>query len=325
MEDITAVTGIPEVRRLNDNLQTLTGTSAPKYTPAIGRLRPQLVQLSTDVANEPPVAAFTANCVGQTYPNQCAFDAGGSSDDAGIVSYNWDWGNGRSETKTIPTVRNTWASPGIYTVTLKVTDAGGLTGYYSAQVTVGSPPPNQPPTVQMRSGYPQGGESFMEGVSVDFSAMATDPEDGVVPSAGYSWSSNIDGFLGTGGTLFGQQLSVGTHTITVTATDSKGATGTASITITITPKPTNQPPVADFTWTCTGQAYPHQCAFNASASTDDKGIVSYNWQWGNGRSETKAISTVRNTWASAGTYTVTLTVTDTDGATASVSKQVDVP
>jgi probable HAF family extracellular repeat protein len=324
MEDITAVTGVPEVRRLNDNLQTLTGTAAPSTNPTFGRLRPQLVQLTKTQSNTPPVATFTANCVGQNYPTQCAFDASGSTDDAGIVSYAWDWGNGRSETKTVPTVRNTWSAPGVYTVTLKVTDAGGLSGYYSAQVTVGTLPPNQPPTVQIKPGYPDDGMSFPEGVLLPFAAIATDPEDGIIPSPNYSWSSSIDGFLGTGATITAPLLSVGTHTITVTATDSQGATGTKSFSITITPKPANQPPVASFTWNCTGLNL-HQCAFDATSSTDDNGIVSFKWDWGNGRSETKGIYTVRNTWASAGTYTVTLTVTDTGGLTASTSQQVVVP
>ena len=88
--------------------------------------------------------------------------------------------------------------------------------------------------------------------------------------------------------------------------------------------PSDAPPVAGFNWTCTGQVYPHQCLFT-STSTDDVGIASYKWDWGNGRSETKVLSTARNTWASAGTYNVKLTVTDTKGQTNSVMVPVTVP
>jgi probable HAF family extracellular repeat protein len=137
MEDITAVTGVPEVRRLNDNLQTLTGTVPPTGSPSLSNPLPKLVQLTVAPSgNLPPVASFTVNCAGQTYPNQGAFVASGSTDDLGIVSYKWDWGNGRSEAKTRNTVRNTWAAAGTYTVTLTVTDAGGLTGTSSQQVAV---------------------------------------------------------------------------------------------------------------------------------------------------------------------------------------------
>ncbi|HEX7981034.1 MAG TPA: PKD domain-containing protein [Gemmatimonadaceae bacterium] len=307
MEDISNVAGVPEVKRLNDNLQTLTGTQ--NYG------MPRLVQLTvTQGGNKPPVARFTVNCVGQSNPTQCAFDASGSTDDAGIVSYKWDWGNGRGETWSIPTVRNTWASPGVYTVTLTVSDAGGLSGTTSMRVQVG---PNKPPTVQMYPGYGQGG-TFQQG-PIDFKAIGMDPEDGVIPNPGYSWTSSIDGFLGTGSSITVSTLSLGTHTITVTVTDSKGATASTSITVTVIP------PKASFTWTCSGQALPHQCAFDASASTDPAGIVSYKWDWGNGRSETHTTPTVRNTWASAGTYTVTLVVTNGLGDMTVKVQQVAVP
>jgi len=44
------------------------------------------------------------------------------------VSYRWDWGNGRSETKTGKTTRNSWAASGVYPVTLIVKDSKGQTG-----------------------------------------------------------------------------------------------------------------------------------------------------------------------------------------------------
>jgi PKD repeat protein len=170
--------------------------------------------------NQAPVARYTITC-----PTlQCTADASASTDDVGIVSYAWNWGNGRSEIKTVPTVKNTWATAGTYTVTLTVKDAGGRASSVAKQVVIPTP-------------------------------------------AG------------------------------------------------------NRAPVARFTITCPTR----QCSADASASTDDVGIVSYAWNWGNGRSETKTVPTVKNTWASAGTYTVTLTVRDAGGLTGSVSKQVTIP
>jgi len=319
MEDVTTITAIPEIHRLNDNLQTLASnySGAPSGTSVL----PRLVQLSVSpTGNKPPVAAFTANCTGQSTPNQCAFDATSSTDDVAIMSYRWDWGNGRSETRATPTVRNTWASPGVYNITLTVTDGAGLTSSVTKAVTVNGGT-NQPPTIRLAT---QTGTTIFQGQAIFLNAFATDPEDGNLPASSLSWTSSIDGALGTG-TPSVTTLSVGTHTITVAATDSRGAITRASLIVYVVPVPSNQPPVAFFTNSCTGQSRPHQCAFDASASWDDAGIVSYKWDWGNGRSETKTGSTTRNTWASAGTYWVSLTVTDASGLTSTMVRQVTVP
>jgi subtilisin family serine protease/PKD repeat protein len=66
-------------------------------------------------------------------------------------------------------------------------------------------------------------------------------------------------------------------------------------------------PVSRFTWSCNSKGG-RGCTFNGTSSTDDKGIVSYNWDFGDGTTGTG--STVSKTYASRGTYTVTLTVSD---------------
>jgi PKD repeat protein len=56
-------------------------------------------------------------------------------------------------------------------------------------------------------------------------------------------------------------------------------------------------------------------SFDASASTDDKGIASYSWDFdaSNGITSEAIGKTATRTYAAAGNYTVTLTVTDTSG------------
>lgn len=84
--------------------------------------------------------------------------------------------------------------------------------------------------------------------------------------------------------------------------------------------PTNQPPVASFTWSCTGLS----CTFNGTGSSDPDGsIASYNWTISSGTSVSTASSFSR-TFPSARTFTLTLTVTDNQGATNSTTQTITV-
>jgi dienelactone hydrolase len=90
---------------------------------------------------------------------------------------------------------------------------------------------NASPTATLTS---PGAGSFAQGASVTFTGSGSDPEDGTLTGASLTWTSSIDGAIGTGTTFSKSNLSVGTHTITLTAKDSQNATGTATVVITIT-------------------------------------------------------------------------------------------
>jgi len=66
--------------------------------------------------------------------------------------------------------------------------------------------------------------------------------------------------------------------------------------------------------------------FDPSASTDDVGIVSYEWVFGEGLAPVSAtnVGDIQYTFLDAGTHTITLTVTDAGGLKDSASKQVTV-
>jgi hypothetical protein len=79
----------------------------------------------------PPVARFTASCAGVS----CSFDAGASSDPDGTVqSYRWDFGDGAGGSGRSAT--HSYGQAAGYTVTLTVTDDGGVTGTVSRTVTL---------------------------------------------------------------------------------------------------------------------------------------------------------------------------------------------
>jgi subtilisin family serine protease len=77
------------------------------------------------------------------------------------------------------------------------------------------------------------------------------------------------------------------------------------------PPPADQAPLAKFTWSCRRG----RCTFDATSSTDDHGIASYAWSYGDGATASSAaeLVTTSHTYTIAGTYTVTLTLTDSAG------------
>jgi hypothetical protein len=117
--------------------------------------------------------------------------------------------------------------------------ANGFTGWFIDDVVVTGAsscggPGNTAPAVTLAA--PANGATFVEGTSVTFSGSATDAEDGPLTGA-LSWTSNLDGAIGSGGSFSTSTLSVGSHTITAAVTDSGGLPGSDTVGITITADP----------------------------------------------------------------------------------------
>jgi subtilisin family serine protease len=78
----------------------------------------------TPVVDQPPYASFNTRCP----KGQCIFDASNSTDDRGILSYTWDFGDGSEPfTTTAITITHDYSSPDKYIITLIVADTGGQT------------------------------------------------------------------------------------------------------------------------------------------------------------------------------------------------------
>jgi hypothetical protein len=113
-------------------------------------------------------------------------------------------------------------------------ETGGTTDsvdVYAAGFTIGGGPGNTPPVVTITA--PGNGSSVQVGTSVTFTGTATDVEDGTI-SGSLTWSSSINGTIGSGASFSTSSLSAGTHTITASVTDSAGAPGSAQITLNVT-------------------------------------------------------------------------------------------
>jgi hypothetical protein len=102
-------------------------------------------------------------------------------------------------------------------------------------------PINNPPAVTITA--PADGSSFDVGTSIAFAGTANDVEDGNL-SSGLSWTSSIDGPIGSGASFNTSSLSLGSHLITAQVTDSGGAPGSDSITVNVTDPNSNGPQTA---------------------------------------------------------------------------------
>ena len=237
-----------------------------------------------------PSAALTATCTGLS----CQLDASASSDDAGVASYSWSFGDGGSGSG-VATSR-TYASRGTYTVTLTVADAAGNTDTASRQVAV--------------DGLPTAAFTVScSGRTCSFDGSGSG-DDGTIAS--HAWLFG-DGASASGVTATHTYAASGTYTARLTVTDDAGQTATTTRTVDL-----DLPPTAAFSVSCSLLA----CSFDGSASSDDLGIASYAWSFGDGASGSGV--TASRTYASGGSYAVRLTVTDTGGQTASRTKTVTV-
>jgi PKD repeat protein len=87
----------------------------------------------TDPIDAPPVAVLSAPDSGLTNTT-LTFDGSGSTDDVGINTYSWDFGDGTTDSSA--TVQHTYTTPNTYTVTLTVSDLALQTHTASHTITI---------------------------------------------------------------------------------------------------------------------------------------------------------------------------------------------
>ena len=172
---------------------------------------------------------------------------------------------------------------------------GGSGGCESA----GSPPPNSPPTASFNYSCTD--------LTCDFTNTSSDPDVG--DSLTYSWDFG-DGTNDTSESPRHTYAAGGTHNVTLTATDTSAASDSTSQMVTVSDSPpSNTPPTASFTFSCTDLT----CDFtNTSTDPDSGDSLSYVWDFGDGNGDVS--ESPSHTYGSGGPYTVTLTVTDTGSA-----------
>ena len=273
--------------------------------------------------NNPPTCSLSADPSSGSAPLTTTFSMGVSDSDGTISSWKLDInndgnaeysGSGNPPTSKIYTYNN----PGEYTAKLTVWDNDGATGTDTTTVSVSSvpnDPPYTPPT-------PSGPSSREVGQSGSYSTSTTDPNGDSVEYK-FDWG---DGTSSWGsGTRLHSWSSPGTYHVKAKARDiPHHAESEWSSGKTVTVILPNTPPKARFSWSLS-EPVPTDTSihFDASASSDSDGnIVSYEWNFGDGCTDTGVNPT--HSYSGEAVYSVTLTVTDDDGDTDTKTKQIDV-
>lgn len=162
------------------------------------------------------------------------FDGTGSTDDGTIVSYDWDFGDGNTDTGVSPS--HTYTAAGEYTVSLTVTDDDGFTDTATTTASI-TETENLPPVAD--AGGPYEGTV---GQPVQFDGTASSDPDGTVSV--YLWDFG-DGGADVGPTPTHTYNAAGTYPVTLTVADDDGAMASDTTTVEITDEP---PPPAGNVW-----------------------------------------------------------------------------
>ncbi|NOZ27514.1 MAG: hypothetical protein GXP39_05605, partial [Chloroflexi bacterium] len=94
---------------------------------------------------------------------------------------------------------------------------------------------NKPPEARILA--PASGRTFVQGQPVILRGVAHDREDGRLTGSSLTWTSDLDGAVGTGRVVVMPSPSVGAHRITFTATDSRGLIATDEVQIEVQSAP----------------------------------------------------------------------------------------
>lgn len=260
-----------------------------------------------------PTAAFTFSPGTGSANVPVYFDASSSLPGAGassIVSYDWMFGDGHSESG--PTADHSYEVAGTYNVTLTVINDRGLAASTTLAVTVVF---TQLPT----PAFVYSPKSALVEQAISFNGAPSTAAPGREIDS-YNWNFG-DGRTASGITATHTFAQPGTYAVTLTVADDldQNATVTQSVEVGV-----SGGPKADFVFSPTEPTTADKVFFNASASAAAPGgtIVDYDWDFGDGGEP--GVGREPTHKFAEGTWNVVLTVTDDEDRTAVLTKAVSV-
>lgn len=260
------------------------------------------------IGSLPSTPSFTASpsavCI-----NQPITFTGKSTDPAGsITQWVWNFGDGSPVVTTTPNTPqvHTYATAGIFTVTLQVKGSGGcISLVYSNTVTI-SPVPVAPSFTSI--------DTACLILPVTFTDVPTNPAGSIIE---WTWNFGDGSSVVKATTNTAQShtyTTVGTYTVTLQLTGVGGCTSTIfqkQITII-------SAPVVDFTFTSGCLTAPA----NFTITTPGPSGTQYQWTFGDGNSSN--LTNPSHTYAAGGTYNVLVIVKFPGGCTGNVSHPITI-
>ncbi len=225
------------------------------------------------------------------------FDGSTSTDENDIAIYTWTFTDSTIQTLSGMNPTYTFVTPGTYTVTLEVADQAGNTATDTLTITV----------LDVTAPTSNAGldRTVNEDVSVALDGSASTDNIGIT---GYTWTfTDVTLKTLTGDKPTYTFNNPGVYIIALNATDAAGNWAVDTVVIVVLDVTDPGANAGDDQTVNVGGTV----SFDAGGSTDNVGIVSFKWDYGDGTSGTGKTTT--HEYTNAGTYTATLTVEDAAG------------
>lgn len=260
---------------------------------------------------------------GKYYLNQQLLFLGekSTSPNGTITKYEWDFGDGSPKSNT-RTANHIYQKTGTYEVVLTVTDESGKVGSSTFKITVTTA--ELPPVASINSTPELDSQEKAITGTMPFTVMfdaskSTDPNNNIVE---YQWDFDGDGNTDANGINSSYiYKEAGTYTVTLTAIDSAGKQGKTNVLV----KVESQGLIARLTADILEGNSPLTVTFDASSSSYDQGqIVSYEWDFGDGKPKRIDASKVSYKYNNIGTFKASVTAKSSDGKTDTANLDINV-
>ena len=315
-----------------DGLTDATGSSATRGFDVVGA-RPVTLTVTDDdgakdsvtrvvpVQATPPSASFVFAPETPYTGQVVTFNASASADtDGTIILYEWDFDANGTPDATGMSVTRSFPSPGVYPVSLTVTDNDMAVDVETKGVPVsvgGTSGDNQSPVADFTF-TPQVGDVVNLNEVVTFRADGASDPDGTIVT--YEWDFDRDGRYDATGKVVSHVYSTGgAKIVQLRVTDDDGAYGYKAKVVSVE----FVRPRAEFSYLPTKPEVGDVVTFDGSRSVDDDGTVEfYEWDFDNDGKTDATGKTVNHAFARGGSLPITLVVTDNDGMTDSITRSV---